>query len=200
MIVRFGWLLAGALLALAAVAATEIRFLAGTSRQAPDPVVRSLGRLVRWAGTPRRLKELNNPIVDSPEVEAEARFHWADHCASCHANDGSGNIEMGRSLYPPAPDMRQAETQGRTDGELFSIIENGVRLSGMPAWGGPGRDERDSWKLVRFIRHLPHLRAGELREMEKQNPRSPAELEEEKEEREFLNGGNPIEHPVHEHH
>ena len=200
MIVRFGWLLAGTLLALAAVAATEIRFLAGTSRQAPDPVVRSLGRLVRWAGTPGSVKDLNNPIVDSPEVEAEARSHWADHCASCHANDGSGNTEMGRSLYPPALDMRQAETQARTDGELFSIIENGVRLSGMPAWGGPGRDERDSWKLVRFIRHLPTLSAGELREMEKQNPRSPAELEEEKEEKEFLNGGNPNEHTVHEHH
>ena len=197
---RFGWLLAGALLALAAMAATETRFLAGTSRDAPDPVVRSLGRLVRWAGTPRRVKELNNPIVDSPEVEAEARSHWADHCASCHANDGSGNTDMGRSLYPPAPDMRQAETQGRSDGELFFIIENGVRLSGMPAWGGPGRDERDSWKLVHFIRHLPRLSARELREMEKQNPRSPAELEEEKEEREFLNGGNPNEHPIHEHH
>jgi len=198
--VRFGWLLAGALLALAAMAATETRFLAGTSRDAPDPVVRSLGRLVRWAGTPRRVKELNNPIVDSPDVEAEARSHWADHCASCHANDGSGNTDMGRSLYPPAPDMRQAETQGRSDGELFFIIENGVRLSGMPAWGGPGRDERDSWKLVHFIRHLPRLSARELREMEKQNPRSPAELEEEKEEREFLNGGNPNEHPIHEHH
>ena len=37
MIVRFGWLLAGALLALAAVAAAEIRFLAGTSRRPPDP-------------------------------------------------------------------------------------------------------------------------------------------------------------------
>ena len=197
---RFGWLLAGALLALAAMAATETRFLAGTSRDAPDPVVRSLGRLVRWAGTPRRVKELNNPIVDSPDVEAEARSHWADHCASCHANDGSGNTDMGRSLYPPAPDMRQAETQGRSDGELFFIIENGVRLSGMPAWGGPGRDERDSWKLVHFIRHLPRLSARELREMEKQNPRSPAELEEEKEEREFLNGGNPNEHPIHEHH
>ena len=138
MTVRFGWLLAGALLALAAVAATEIRFLAGNSRQEPDPIARSLGRLVRWAGTPRRVKELNNPIVDSPEVEAEARSHWADHCASCHANDGRGSTEMGRSLYPPAPDMRQAETQGRTDGELFSIVENGVRLSGMPAWGGAG--------------------------------------------------------------
>jgi len=111
MIVRFGWLLAGTLLALAAVAATEIRFLAGTSRQAPDPVVRSLGRLVRWAGTPRRVNELNNPIVDSPDVEAEARSHWADHCASCHANDGSGNTEMGRNLYPPAPDIH-AEKSG----------------------------------------------------------------------------------------
>ena len=56
-------------------------------------------------------------------------------------------------MYPPAPDMRRAETQQLTDGELFYIIQNGVRLTGMPAWGGSGgdvsaHDEEDSWKLV----------------------------------------------------
>ena len=52
-----------------------------------------------------------NPIPNSPEVLAEARAHWADHCAGCHANNGSGDTEMGKRMYPPAPDMRQTETQ-----------------------------------------------------------------------------------------
>ncbi len=69
-------------------------------------------------------------------------------------------------MYPPAPDMRQAGTQNLTDGELFYIIQNGIRLTGMPSWGsGTSRDEQDSWKLVRFIRHLPKLTADEEREM-----------------------------------
>ncbi len=49
---------------------------------------------------------------------------------------------MGRNMYPPAPDMRLAETQQMTDGELFYIIQNGVRLTGMPAWGS-------AWKRPR---------------------------------------------------
>src|SRR5215471_5392802 len=113
------------------------------------------------------------------------RAHWADHCASCHANDGSGDTFMGRHTYPPAPDMRLPATQRMTDGELFYIIQNGIRLTAMPAWGGGGdQDALDSGKLVRFIRHLPNLTGEEKAQMEKMNPKSPAELkEEEKEER-----------------
>jgi hypothetical protein len=53
-------------------------------------------------------------------------------------------------MYPPAPDMRKERTQRMTDGELFYIIENGIRLSGMPAWGGSEPAGQDSWKLVHF--------------------------------------------------
>jgi mono/diheme cytochrome c family protein len=134
-------------------------------------------------------------------VLADARAHWADHCAVCHANNGSGDTEMGKHMYPPAPDMRQAETQNLTDGELFYIIQNGIRLSGMPSWGsGKSRDEEDSWKLVRLIRHLPKLTAEEEREMQDMNPKSREELKEEQEERDFLNGVQSHEQKQHKHH
>ena len=70
--------------------------------------------------------------------------HFADHCATCHANDGSGNTTIGKNLFPPAPDMRLAATQDLTDGELFYIIEEGVRFTGMPAWSS-GTPEARSW-------------------------------------------------------
>ncbi len=150
---------------------------------------------------PADAKRQTNPVPNSPEVLAEARAHWADHCATCHSNNGSGDSEMGKHMYPPAPDMRQADTQNLTDGELFYIIQNGIRLSGMPSWGsGTGHDEQDSWKLVRFIRHLPKITADEEKEMEGMNPKSPEELKEEQEEEEFLNGGQPNEHTHHAHH
>jgi mono/diheme cytochrome c family protein len=150
---------------------------------------------------PGGAKDLANPVPYSPEVLAAARAHWADHCAGCHANNGSGDTEMGKRMYPPAPDMRQADTQQMTDGELFFIIQNGVRMTGMPAWGGgSGHDEEDSWKLVRFIRHLPQITAQEEREMQSLNPKSPDEIQEEQEEKEFLNGEQPHEHTEHEHH
>ena len=124
-------------------------------------------------------------------------MHWADHCAVCHANDGSGDTEMGSHMYPRAPDMREKRTRQLTDGEIFFIIENGIRLSGMPGWHMPGQEE-DSWKLVRFIRHMPQLSSEELNEMEKMNPKGPEERQEENEEQKFLKGGQPsASKPIH---
>jgi hypothetical protein len=59
-----------------------------------------------------------------------------------------------------------------TDGEIFYIIKNGVRFTGMPAWGDPesSTDDESNWKLVHFIRHLPKLTPHEIQEMERLNP------------------------------
>jgi hypothetical protein len=94
-------------------------------------------------------------------------------------------------MYPRAPDMTSAATQSLTDGELFWIIENGVRLTGMPGFGDddPANDAQ-SWHLVHFIRHLPRIGPQELATMERMNPRlSSAEVERNKEDEEFLSGG-----------
>jgi hypothetical protein len=85
--------------------------------------------------------------------------------------------------------MRQAATQSLTDGELFYIIENGVRLTGMPAWStGTPEGEEASWHLVHFIRRLPKLTAEEIEEMEALNPRPPAEIRQDLEAERFLRG------------
>jgi len=139
-------------------------------------------------GGPRAARSGKNPFTSSPELLHESAHHFADHCAPCHGNDGSGGTEMGRNLFPRAPDMRLDATQRLSDGELYYIIHNGIRWTGMPAWGDPDSD-MDSWKLVLFLRHLPHLSPDELRDMERFNPKSIAEQEEEKEEEDFLNGG-----------
>ena len=143
----------------------------------------------------------SKPAPNTTEVVEDARAHWADHCATCHANDGSGDIFMGRHTYPPAPDLRLPATQRMTDGELFYIIQNGIRLTAMPAWSsGSEHDELDSWKLVRFIRHLPSLSDEEKREMQKLNPKSPTELKEEEEGERFLKGEDSYEQTKQHHH
>lgn len=182
-------LLVFAILAGAFVVALWVVFRGGISaRTEPSRVETAVGLRVRNFLVPSAAREAKNPVPEGPEVLAEAREHFASHCASCHANDGSGRTEMGRGLYPRAPDMRSARTQGLTDGELFYFIENGIRFTGMPAWGGEGRPE-ESWKLVHFIRHLPELTPGEIAEMERQNPRSPEEWRELEEDEAFLRGG-----------
>lgn len=122
------------------------------------------------------------------QILEEARSHWADHCAYCHANDGSGDTEVGHNLYPPTPDMRLPTTQAMSDGELYYTIENGIRLSGMPAWGNGSWNDEHSWKLVYFIRHLPEMTSQEVEQMKKLNPKSPMEMMEEEQEEQFLNG------------
>jgi mono/diheme cytochrome c family protein len=157
------------------------------ARQAPSWVEAALARRFRSLSMPSDAQRSKNPFASSPQLLQEASRHFADHCASCHGNDGSGNTDIGRNLYPPAPDMRLPATQQLSDGELYYIIHNGVRWTGMPAWGEPG-DDPDSWKLVLFIRHLPNLTPDELRDMERFNPKSAVEREEEKQEEDFLNG------------
>ena len=159
------------------------------TRSAPGNLETAVSRSARSAMIPAGSRDLPNPEPATSENIRAGLEHWADHCASCHANDGSGNTEIGRSLYPPAPDMRLPATQNLSDGELFYIIENGVKLTGMPAWGtGTPEGQRDSWHLVQFIRRLPSLSEAELAEMEEFNPRSGAEWRALEEERRFLAG------------
>ncbi len=194
------WFLAGTIALIAVVGVGGLVFVKTSAngfsaRMQPSVLEALAARQARAMAMPANARGRTNPIADSVEVMAEARAHWADHCAACHSNNGSGDAEMGKHLYPPAPDMRQADTQNLTDGELFYVIQNGIRLTGMPSWGsGTSHDEQDSWKLVHFIRHLPKLTADEEREMKELNPKSPDELKEEQEEREFLNGSQADEH------
>ena len=161
-----------------------------SAREQPGAVEEFVARRVRDLAISRRARSLTNPVEPSPEAIAEGREHFADHCAVCHANDGSGNTEMGQGLWPKAPDMRLPQTQNLSDGELFWIIENGVRFTGMPGWRtGTKEGESSSWQLVHFVRRLPQLTPEEIEEMETLNPRSPAEVRQEIEEEEFLKGG-----------
>lgn len=159
-----------------------------SAREQPSSIEKAIAQIARSQALPADVLAKKNPVPLTPEVLAEGRAHWADHCAVCHANDGSGQTPMGEHMYPPAPDMRLAETQQKSDGELFYIIENGIRMTGMPAWGAPGQDETQSWHLVHFIRHLPQLTVEEKAEMEKLNPKGPDDRKEEEEEEKFLKG------------
>jgi mono/diheme cytochrome c family protein len=141
---------------------------------------------------PSHARDAANPVPLTAAVLGEARAHWADHCASCHGNDGTGSAPVGRHVFPPAPDMRAARTQNLTDGELFYAIEQGIPWTAMPAWAnGTSEGAQESWALVHFIRHLPRLTPDEVKEMERFNPRSPADDQRERDIDDFLKGPSP---------
>jgi mono/diheme cytochrome c family protein len=156
------------------------------ARDTPGAMETRMATALQRLAIPRAARDLVNPMQATPELLVEARRHFADHCASCHGNDGSGATEMGQKLYPRVPDMRSVQTQNLSDGEIYYMIENGVRFTGMPAWGTGGTNDHDTWRLVLFIRHLPQLTEDDLQDMKEHNPLSPADIKEEERENEFL--------------
>lgn len=169
--------------------AAYVRYTGLSALPVPGMLEVRAARFVRGFAVPDDVRTRTNPIPGGPATLETGMAHFADHCASCHANDGGGAVQMGRNLYPKAPDMRLAATQALTDGELFWIIENGVRFTGMPGWAtGTAEGEADSWRLVHFIRHLPELTEGERMKMEALNPKSLEQVRQEIEQERFLRG------------
>ena len=155
-----------------------------------------VARTMRHLAVPSGDRDRKNPVPLTAEVAAAGMAHWADHCAACHGNDGSGDTVIGIGMYPKPPDMRLPPTQSLTNGELFYIIENGIRLTGMPAWGdGTAEGAQGSWHLVHFIRKLPALTQEEIAQMEALNPRSPGDAAADEETRKFLAGDDDAPKP-----
>ena len=108
----------------------------------------------------------------------------------CHGAPGVEESEFGEGLNPPAPDLTLPAMQRMRDGELFWVVSNGIRMTGMPAFS-PTHKEDEIWKIVAFVRHLPEitkeeqqtLKAGREEETghhEVESGRAPAEKEEQK--------------------
>ena len=196
-----------ALFAAGAIYATVLVRRGFSARENPSWVEAFAAGIAKSLAVPATYR-LKNPYAPTAENVREGEEHFADHCAICHANDGSGDALFGKGLYPKPPNMRDADTQNKSDGELYYTIENGVRLSGMPAFGPPsgsisGKDQptgdAETWKLVLFIRHLPQITSEELEDMKKLNPKTEADRAEEQQEEEFLNGGEAPKRPAEGH-
>lgn len=182
---------AGAALAMVAVVCMSLWIFHGgfTARAQPTALEESVAHRLYSASIPARFRNMANQMPTTPGKLHEGMEHFADHCASCHANNGSGNTMFGRGLSPQPPDLRFPATQAKSDGELYYIIEHGIRMTGMPAFGLPGvGHDHGSWNLVLFIRHLPALTPQEELEMQGMNPITPNEMKEKQAEDDFLNG------------
>jgi mono/diheme cytochrome c family protein len=160
-----------------------------SAKTEPHAIEVFLARQIRHLAIPIEKRNAQNPISLSPDVIQESLAHFADHCAICHANNGSGQTPIGKNAYPKAPDLRLTDTQSMLDGEIFWVIHNGIRFTAMAAWGeGDPAQDMGSWKLVHFIRHLPQLTPEELDQMKALNPKTKKDLEEEAAFGQFLQG------------
>jgi predicted CXXCH cytochrome family protein len=107
---------------------------------------------------PASLRAMKNPLnveAGSGDVEAGHGI-YTKKCEICHAYDGGGKTEIGSGQYPRPPDLRGADVQRMSDGELFYHLKNGIRHTGMPAWTLP---DQKLWQVAAYLRHLPRVAA-----------------------------------------
>ena len=160
-----------------------------SAKTEPHAIEVFMARQIRHLAIPIEKRHAQNPIPLNSDVMKESLAHFADHCAICHANNGSGQTPIGKNVYPKAPDLRLADTQSMSDGEIFWVIHNGIRFTAMAAWGeGDPAQDMGSWKLVHFIRHLAQLTPEELDQMKALNPTTKKDLEEKTASDQFLQG------------
>jgi cytochrome c553 len=99
------WFLAGAMALVLVIAVGSLIFLKTrangfSARAQPSALEEFAAQTARKIAVPEDAKNKQNRVPNSAEVLAEAKEHWADHCATCHANDGSGENAIGRQMYP----------------------------------------------------------------------------------------------------
>lgn len=96
--------------------------------------------------------------------------NYNEMCVICHGAPGKALSYLGKGLQPQPPNLAEA-VEKWTNGQLFWIIKNGVKMTGMPAFG-PTHDDVDIWSIVGFIRRLPRTSAQEFQSMAQELGRS----------------------------
>ena len=121
----------------------------------PGGLEKAVARLTLNRSVARRAGKTANPL-SGPDVIRAGLAHYREMCVFCHGAPGVDASEAGEGLNPAAPDLTIESVQRRPDGELFWIVQNGIRMTGMPAFGGTHKDA-EIWKIVAFLRHLPQI-------------------------------------------
>ena len=131
----------------------------------PGKLEEALARFALNRAVARRAPKASNPLPASAEVLRDGLAHYRENCAQCHGAPGVEASEAGQGLNPPAPDLTLPRVQKRPDGELYWIVANGIRMTGMPAFQ-PTHKEKEIWEIVAFLRHLDALTAEEERALQ----------------------------------
>jgi mono/diheme cytochrome c family protein len=125
----------------------------------------SLAQMALNRAVARRAPARKNPHALSPEILRDGLSHYRENCVGCHGAPGVDAAEYGQGLNPPAPDLTLPRVQKRPDGELYWIVSNGIRMTGMPAFS-PTHKEEEVWTIVAFLRHLSELSPEEEKQLQ----------------------------------
>jgi mono/diheme cytochrome c family protein len=130
-----------------------------TADKHPSQDETSVANAAKDVTIPLEAGKMKNPLPETDEVVSQGQEIFLGSCAQCHGADGRGDSNIGSNMNPPAMDLTSAHVQHWSDAELFWIVQNGVRLTGMPAWKSSISDN-DTWKLASFIHNISRVDAA----------------------------------------
>ncbi len=139
------------------------------SRATPSEMEAIVAMKVHDSSIPDRYETMKNPLANGGVNLIEAGGQYEEHCAACHGDSGNGEPKFHGLMYPRPSNLRSKDTQEMSDGEIYFIIKQGIRYSGMPAFGKPGNDDEHAWEMVAYVRHLPKLTPAEEQQVLQQS-------------------------------
>lgn len=117
--------------------------------------------------------QTTNPFANDPGALSVGLSHYKENCLDCHGARSIDGAEFSKGLNPAPPMLDMKGTQKMSDGQMFWIVSNGIRMTGMPAFS-PTHSEAEIWKIVAFVHHLPQLTDAEVAKL-KQGREEPEE-------------------------
>jgi len=109
-------------------------------------------------------KDIKAQPVDDKAMVARGFRHYREMCVSCHLAPGIKSSEISKGLMPPPPKLQEAAEEW-SPAELFWVIKNGIKMTGMPAWG-PTHSDKKIWDIVAFVKKLPKMTAAQYKAMD----------------------------------
>jgi mono/diheme cytochrome c family protein len=105
---------------------------------------------------------INAPNLSDPRLFQSGFRSYHDMCRTCHGAPGEESSPIRKGLNPQPPTLDAQRVQGRSDAALYWIVKNGIRMTGMPAFGKTHGDD-ELWAVVSFVRQLPRIKPEEYR-------------------------------------
>ncbi len=135
---------------------------------------------IRWAlhttmhnSVTARAEDITAPQRFDEDQVRKGLEHFGETCVECHGAPGVKPSEVGRGLRPEPPDLAEAVKEWAPP-QLFWIVKNGVKMTGMPAFG-PTHTDEDLWAVVAFLGRLPDMSPEDYRAMAPGAPKAAAE-------------------------
>lgn len=137
-----------------------------------------------------RINDIKVPDLNDLSKIREGFEHYNEMCVSCHDAPGKKKTELAQGLNPPAPDLAE-HAKEMSPKELFWITKNGIRMTGMPAWGKTHSDEK-IWAMVAFMKRLPNITKEEYKKMENETENMEDEEHEHSSENNHIDSQNHV--------